>query len=96
MGARIGLDGREERVERLHDVRAFEELREALGARSAGLGREAGVVGLEGIRRVDDDLAGRLPVELRRDLLGCQVDVVSRGGVSPHLSPFILTEAVPL
>jgi predicted nucleotidyltransferase len=30
------------------------------------------------------------------DLLGCKVDVVSEGGISPHLKDEILGEAVPL
>jgi len=30
------------------------------------------------------------------DLLGCEVDVVSEGGISPYLEDRILAEAVPL
>ncbi len=30
------------------------------------------------------------------ELLGCPVDVVSEGGISPHLEARILSEAVPL
>src|SRR5262245_59247130 len=30
------------------------------------------------------------------DLLGCRVDVVAEGGISPHLEARILREAVPL
>lgn len=30
------------------------------------------------------------------DLLGCEVDVVEEGGLSPHLEKRILAEAVPL
>ncbi|MCG2767406.1 MAG: hypothetical protein L6435_03370 [Anaerolineae bacterium] len=33
------------------------------------------------------------PVEA---LLGCEVDVVSRGGVSPYLAEYIFAEEVPL
>jgi predicted nucleotidyltransferase len=30
------------------------------------------------------------------ELLGCRVDVVAEGGISPYLEPAILREAVPL
>jgi predicted nucleotidyltransferase len=40
------------------------------------------------------DLAGfELDLE---DLLGCKVDVVTEGGISPYLEPHILAEATPL
>jgi predicted nucleotidyltransferase len=40
------------------------------------------------------DLAG-FELDLK-DLLGCEVDVVSEGGMSPYMAPYIMAEATPL
>jgi predicted nucleotidyltransferase len=44
-------------------------------------------------RTLFDLIAFKLAVEER---LGCQVDVVSRNGLSPYLEQYILDEEIPL
>ena len=51
------------------------------------------LVEIEEGRSLFDLIAFKLDMEA---LLGCNVDVVSRGGVSPHLAEYILAEEVPL
>jgi uncharacterized protein len=40
------------------------------------------------------DLAG-FELDLQ-ELLGCKVDVVTEGGISPYMAPYIMAEATPL
>lgn len=51
------------------------------------------LVEVEEGRSLFDLIAFKLDMEA---LLGCHVDVVSRGGVSPHLAASILAEEVPI
>ena len=51
------------------------------------------LVDMESGRTLFDLIAFKLDVE---ELLGCEVDVVSRGGLSPYLAEYILAEEIPL
>ena len=51
------------------------------------------LIDMEEGRTLFDLIAFKLAVEER---LGCQVDVVSRNGLSPYLEQYILAEEIPL
>jgi len=56
---------------------------------------------LQSPRRWFPDIAGengdgRVPSVNTKELLGCRVDVLTDGGISPYLRDHIYAEAVPL
>ena len=81
------------RIARLHGVRRVS----VFGSVARGEATEVSdvdlLVEMEQERSLFDLIAFKLDVEA---LLGCEVDVVSREGVSPYLAEYIFAEEVPL
>ena len=85
--------------ERLYLLHVRDEIRKVLGYTCGGRDaffaqtliqdavlRNITVIG-EAVKNLGQDL---------EDLIGRKVDVVSEGGISPYLEPYILAEATPL
>ncbi|MBI4587369.1 MAG: nucleotidyltransferase family protein [Candidatus Rokubacteria bacterium] len=88
-----GKAGEIRRIARAHGVVRLR----VFGSRASGAARESSdldlLVGLRPGRDLLDLIGFKLDVE---ELLGCRVDVVTEGGLSPYLRDRILREAKPL
>ena len=73
-----------------YDVRVFGSVARATSGPSSDIDI---LVKLEAGRSLLDHIALKQDLE---EILGCRVDVVVEGGISPYLEDRILSEAVPL
>jgi predicted nucleotidyltransferase len=67
------------------------------GSRASGAAKKSSDLDLLVALRPDRDLLDLIEFKLDlEDLLGCKVDVLTEGGISPYLRSRILREATPL
>ena len=67
------------------------------GSRASGSAKKSSDLDLLVALRPDRDLLDLIEFKLDlEDLLGCKVDVLTEGGISPYLRSRILREATPL
>jgi len=81
------------RIAHQHGVQQVSLFGSAARGEATGLSDVDLLVKMEEGRSLFDLIAFKLAVE---ELLGRQVDVVSRDGISPYLAEYILAEEIPL